>query len=73
MHFAPVNKTIRTQQSAGVSEGSDLGVRQTGEQSQQGGEEVFVVYQAVPTGANQNPNELTQAGFESLQLNTLCA
>ena len=34
---------ILTKQSAGVSEGSDLGVRQPGEQGQQGGEEVLIV------------------------------
>lgn len=59
---------VLTKQGTGVSEGSDLGVRQAGEQGQQGGEEVFVINEAIPTGAHQNPNKLAQAGFETLKL-----
>lgn len=40
-----------TKQGAGVSEGSDLGVREASEQGQQGGEEVFIINEAIPTGA----------------------
>lgn len=34
---------VLTKQGTGVSEGSDLGVRQAGQQGQQGGEEVLVI------------------------------
>lgn len=57
-----------TKQGAGVSEGSDLGVRQPSEHGQQGGEEVLVINETIPTGAHQNPSKLAQAGFETLQL-----
>lgn len=56
-----------------MSEGSDLGVRQPGEQGQQGGEEVLIINETVPTGAHQNLSKLTQASFEALQLRTWCA
>lgn len=59
---------VLTKKGTGVSEGSDLGVRQTGEQGQQGGEEVLVINEAIPTGAHQNPSKLAEAGFEMLQL-----
>lgn len=59
---------VLTKQGTGVSEGSDLGVRHAGEQSQQGGEEVLIKNEAIPTGAHQNPSKLAQAGFESPQL-----
>lgn len=57
---------VLTKQRTCVPEGSDLGVGQAGEQGQQGGEEVLVINDAVLTGAHQNLNELTQAGFEAL-------
>lgn len=57
-----------TEQGAGVSEGSDLGVRQAGEQGQQRGEEELVINDAVLTGAHQNLDKLTQARFETLHL-----
>lgn len=59
---------VLTKQGAGMSEASDLGVRQAGEQGQQGGEEVFIINEAIPTGAHQNLSKLAQAGFETLQL-----
>ncbi len=59
---------VLTKQGTGVSEGSDLGVRQAGEQGQQRGEEVLIINEAISTGAHQNPSKLAQAGFETLQL-----
>lgn len=56
-----------------MSEGSDLGVRHASEQSQQGGEEVFVINEVVATGVHQNPGKLTEAGFETLRLKTSSA
>lgn len=54
-----------TKQRAGVSEGSDLGVRQAGEHGQQRGEEVFIINEAILTQAHQNLSKLAQAGFET--------
>lgn len=59
---------VLTKQGTGVSEGSDLGVRQTSEQGQQGGEKVLVIDEAILTGAHKNPSKLEQASFETLQL-----
>lgn len=59
--------SVLTKQSTGVSECSDLGVRQAGEQGQQGRKEVLIVNEAIPTGVHQNPSKFTQAGFETLQ------
>lgn len=53
-----------TDEGAGVSEGPDLGVRQAGEQCQQGGEEVLVVQKAVLAGAHQHLHKLTHASPE---------
>lgn len=57
---------VLTNQGTGVSEGSDLGVREAGEQSQQRGEEVLIINEAIPTRSHEDPNKLTQAGFEML-------
>lgn len=59
--------SVLTKQSAGVSECSDLGVRQAGEQGQQGRKEVLIINEAIPTGVHQNPSKFAQAGFETLQ------
>lgn len=59
---------VLTNQGTGVSEGSDLGVRQAREQVQQGGEEVLIKNEAIPTGPREDPNKLAQAGFETPQL-----
>ncbi len=59
---------VLTKQGAGVSEGSDLGVRQTGEKSQQGREEELVINDAILTGVHKNPNKLAQACLKTLQL-----
>lgn len=57
-----------TKQGAGVSEGSDLWVREAGEQHQQRGEEELVIDEAVLTGGHQNSGKLTEASPEVFQL-----
>lgn len=51
-----------------MPEGSDLRVRHAGEEGQQGGEKVFVVNEAISTGAHQKPSKFTKAGFEAFEL-----
>lgn len=51
-----------------MPEGPDLGVRQPGEQSQQGREDVLVINDAVTTGAHKDPGKLGETGFEMLHL-----
>lgn len=59
---------VLTEQGAGVSEGSDLRVRQASEQRQQGGEEELVINQAILTRPHQDLSKLAQARFETPQL-----
>lgn len=48
-----------------MSEGSDLRVRQAGEQGQQGREEVFIINEAILTGTHQNLSKFTEPRFEA--------
>lgn len=61
-----IPSVVLTEQSAGVSEGSDLGVRHTSEQRQQWGKEECIINKAVPTRSHQNLGKFTQARFETL-------
>lgn len=60
-----------TKQGTGVSKGSDLRIRQASKHRQQGGKQVLIKNEAVPTGKYQNLDKLAQASFESLQLGAL--
>ena len=51
-----------------MPEGADLGVREAGEQVQQGAEEVVVVQEAVLAGEHQHLHQLTQSSPEALPL-----
>lgn len=51
-----------------MSEGSDLRVRQASEQGQQGGEEKFVVNDAISTRTDQNVCKFTKPSFETFHL-----
>lgn len=58
---------VLTKQSTGVSECSDLWVRQASEQGHQGRKEILIIHEAIPTGVHQNTSKFAQAGFETLQ------
>ncbi len=59
---------VLTKQSTGVSESSDLRIRQTSEKGQQGGEEVFIINDAILTGTHKNSSKLAEASFKTFEL-----